>query len=432
MNPRSLLALGTGVGVQILDQDLAVTVVRLRPSGAKVLGHSVIAGFRQRPAGEWGAEYAAFLRRTGAGHLAATVLLPRREVIVRQLTLAGVSGRDLATAVPLQIDALHPYGEDEAGYAWARLPETESVLIGIAQRACIERYSRLFIEAGIKIASFTFSAAVLYSALRVLGEAPREDFLSAGGGPELEAYGESKARPVFSAILAEPAERSAAWAASELRLAPEAELKGFDQVLPAPKSAPPEFDLAGAVLSYATALSGAGLRRILQANLLPAELRSANSRLILVPTVALTAILLLLAAGLAAQRTFAERRQLSLLRDEIARVAPQAEKAVAAEKAAQDARNRARQLDVFHGRTQADLNTLQEITRLLEPPAWLNNLELDRTTVTIAGQCEQAAPLLKLLDSSPLFQNSEFVGQIGKAEKNQVFRIRMGREDPRQ
>ncbi|MFB3776175.1 MAG: PilN domain-containing protein [Bryobacteraceae bacterium] len=431
MNSRSLLALGTGVGVQILDQNLVVTVVRLRPSGAKVLGHLVIAGFRQRPAAEWGAEYSAFLRRTGAAHLAATVLLPRREVIVRHLALAGVSDRDLASAVPLQIDALHPYGEDEVDYAWARLPGTESVLIGIAQRACIEGYSRLFIEAGIKIASFTFSAAVLYSALRVFGEPPREEFLSAGGGPEPEAYGESYAKPVFSTILAEPAQRSATLAASELRLAPEADLKGFDQVLPAPKSAPPEFDLSQAALSYATALAGAGLRRILQANLLPAELRSSNSRLILVPTVALTAILLLLAIGLTAQRTYEERRQLELLRGEIARVAPQAEKAVAAEKAFQSARNRARQLDLFHSRTQADLNALQEITRLLAPPAWLNNLEMDRTTVTIAGQCEQAAPLLKLLDSSPYFQDSEFVGQIGKAEKNQVFRIRMAREEPR-
>ena len=70
MTARSLLAIGTGVGIQIQNQDLAVTVVRVRPSGAKVLGHLVISGFRGRPASEWGAEYAAFLRRAGAAELA--------------------------------------------------------------------------------------------------------------------------------------------------------------------------------------------------------------------------------------------------------------------------------------------------------------------------------------------------------------------------
>ena len=432
MNARTLFALGTGIGVQIRGQDLAITVARLRPSGARVLGHAVISGFRQRPAAEWGAEYSSFLRRVGAGHLAATVVLPRMEVIVRQLALPGVAERDLASAVPLQIDSLHPYGEDEASYAWARLPATESVLIGISQKNCVELYSRLFIEAGIKIAAFTFSAAVLYSALRVFGEAPQEDFLAVGGGPDLEAYGESKAKPVFSAVLEEPIERAVAWGASELRLAPGTELKGFEDLLPAPKTAPADFDLAQASLSYAAAVASARPRRMLTANLLPAELRSTNSRIMLVPTVALASILLLLATTLAAQRTYEERRQLELLRAEIARFTPQAEKALAMEKAIQSAKNRARQLDLFHSRTRADLNTIQEITRLIEPPAWLNNLEMDRDTVTIGGQCEQAAPLLKLLDSSPYFQNSEFVGQIGKADKNQVFRIRLSREESRQ
>jgi Tfp pilus assembly protein PilN len=186
--------------------------------------------------------------------------------------------------------------------------------------------------------------------------------------------------------------------------------------------------LAEAGLSYATALVSACPRVSLKANLLPVELRSTNSRLMLVPTVALAAILLGLAVTLAAQKTYEERRRLDLLQAEIARYAPQAAKAAEMDKSAQSARDRARQLDLFHGQTRADMNVLLEITRLIEPPAWVNSLEMDRSTVTIGGQCEQAAPLLKLLDSSPYFRDSEFVGQIGKADKNQVFRIRMVRE----
>lgn len=428
MNLRSWLAVGTGVGIEIQGRDLAVTAVRVRPGGIAVAGHAVIAGFSQRPAAEWGAEYQAFLRRAGASHVAAAVLLPRAEVIVRTLALPGVSDKDLTTAVPLQVDSLHPYGEDDAVSGWARVPGSDSVLIGIAHRGVIERYSRAFVEAGVRIASFTFSAAVFYSAARLLSAPPAGGFLAVGGGNPPEAYGESPARPVLSAPLAEPVEKSAALAAAELRLEPGAGPLTLDAILPRPRSAPEGFAPDGAVRSYAAALASACPRLFLKANLLPVELRSANSRLALVPTAALAAVLVLLGVALAAQGTWEERRRLELLQAEIARVEPLAKKADAAARAADRARTRARLLDRFKRRTQDSLDALNEITRLVEPPGWVNSLEMDETTVTISGQAAEAAPLLKQLDSSPLFQNSEFVGQIGKAEKAEFFRIRSSRE----
>ena len=168
MTGRAIFALGTGVG----DPDPGSgpaghrgARASLRDQGAGAARSSLLSASVPRPSGARNTP--RFLRRVGAGHLAATVLLPRTEVIVRQVALPGVADRDLASAVPLQIDALHPYGDDEAGHAWARLPATESVLIGIARKAVMSATRRLFIEAGIKIAAFTFSAAVLYSALCV-------------------------------------------------------------------------------------------------------------------------------------------------------------------------------------------------------------------------------------------------------------------------
>jgi hypothetical protein len=52
------------------------------------------------------------------------------------------------------------------------------------------------------------------------------------------------------------------------------------------------------------------------------------------------------------------------------------------------------------------LEALNELTRLIEFPAWINNATLERTTVRISGEAPQAAPLLKIIDSSPLFENS--------------------------
>jgi Tfp pilus assembly PilM family ATPase len=147
---RKWIAFGTGVGIEIRDHELQVTVVRVRPSQTGVSGSATVLDYTNRPAAEWGSELNAFLKKVGAAHIAATVLLPRRDVIVRQMLLPGVSDRDLASAVQLQVDSLHPFIDEEVNYTFARLGKTPSVLVGVARRDAIVRYSALFAEAGIR------------------------------------------------------------------------------------------------------------------------------------------------------------------------------------------------------------------------------------------------------------------------------------------
>ena len=64
----------------------------------------------------------AFLRKLGMRHVAATVVLPRQDVIVRPLVLPGVSDKDLDSAVRFQMDGLHPYNDDDVYSSWVRLP----------------------------------------------------------------------------------------------------------------------------------------------------------------------------------------------------------------------------------------------------------------------------------------------------------------------
>ncbi len=428
MDARMLLAVGTGVSREVAGQDLVAPVVRVRPGGIKVLGSTTIAGFEERPAAEWGAEYAAFLRRMGAGHLAAIVLLRRAEVIVRQITFPGVAAKDLSSAVQLQIDSLHPYGEDEVRYTWARLGETPAVLVGIARKIVVERYSQMFIEAGIKVASFSFSAAVLYSALRMHASPAAGGFLAIGVDGEVEVYGESPARPLLSAVFDLPPEKAAALAAAELRLPPETQPVTLSDVLPKPRAAPADYDFSRGALAYATALAGACPWLALKANLLPPELRSSGSRMVFIPTIALAAALLLMAVALVAQSGFEQRRQLSLIEAEIKRLEPAANKAIALRQATESAERRILLLDSFRRRTRADLEALDALSKLIEPPAWLQSLEMDRDTVALAGEIEQSAPLLKLLDSSPYFRDSEFTGPIGRSGKSETFRIRTARK----
>ena len=123
---------------------------RVRPGKVNVLGRLMIEDFASRPAAEWGADYARFLRAAGIARLSATVLLPRREVIVRHLALPGVAAKDIEGAIRFQIDTPPPVWRRRRGLGLvaARLG---CVLVGIALRATVERYNTLFVEAGIAV-----------------------------------------------------------------------------------------------------------------------------------------------------------------------------------------------------------------------------------------------------------------------------------------
>jgi len=422
------LAIGSGVGIEILGDQLRVVVVRVRPGGAVVLGAASIEHFRTRPAAEWGSEYAEFLKHTGASHLAASVLLPRGELVARQVTLPGVEAKDLDSAIRYQIDSLHPYAEDDAIWDSERLPMPGSLLVAITQRETVERYSELFAQAGIKVAGFTFSGAALYSASRLLAQPDPDGFVALEERKgEVEAYGESPTEPAFSALFDATPERVVPLASSQLRLAPGAEPLGFADILPVPRRAPDAFTVADWALAYATALAAACPRGALKVNLLPVENRSTTSRAMYIPTAVLAGVLLILVVVLLVQSMLADRRYLAVVESEIARLEPEVKRSQAAEKAAEQARERVIQLDNFRIRPKNDLDALHELTRLFAPPIWLEGIDLSRETVTLSGEADQAAGLLKTLDQSKFFRNSEFTSPISRVGAGEIFRIRTQR-----
>jgi hypothetical protein len=421
---RKLLAFGSGVGIEIQPDVLEVVAARVRPTGVRVLGRLAIENYAARPAAEWGAEYGHFLKSAGAGHLSATVLLPRREVIVRYLSLAGVAAKDLESAIRFQMESLHPYGEDEVVWGWSPLPYG-GVLVGIALRAAIERYAQLFNEAGIAVWSFTFSAAAVHAAIQLNGHAAGEGFVTVGGtGRAVEVYGESAAKAVYSAEFDLSPERAAALALSELRLPPETEPLTLERVLPKPSVNPIENDLSRNALPYATALAGACPRLAPAANVLPLEHRHARSRALFVPTAVLGGLALLITGGIWGYGKYAEHQYLKRMQTEIRRLEPRVDRAAALDRAMQDARTRAELLDRYRNQPRADLDALNELTRLVEPPTWTNAVDLVHDSVHITGQAPQAAPLLKILDSSPLFKNSQMdMVQRAPSGNGEVFQI---------
>jgi len=426
---RRRLAFGTGIGIEIGGADLNVVIARVRPSGARVLGAATIARFRERPAGEWGAEYSGFLRAHGFEHLPATVLAPRSEVIARSLYLPGIAERDLAAAVALQVDSLHPYGEDDAAYSWIRTGAAGHITVALMRRTALDEYTRLFGAAGVRVGQVTFSGAVLRAALRLLAPPPAEGFVAlAETANGLEIYGESEARPLFSAAFEGSAERAHALGIAELRLPAQTPAAVLAKLLPQPKAAPQNFDVHALAMPYAAALAGACPLLARPLNLLPAELRASASRMRYVPTFALTAALALSFAALALIRPVEDSKYKGALAREIARLEPEAQKAAILDRAIERTRARSKQIDAFRRRPKVDMDALLELTKTLQPPTYLEQLDLSRTRVVLSGTTQQASELPKLIDSTSQFNGSEFTMPLARRTGGEAFRLQAKRE----
>jgi hypothetical protein len=419
---RKLFAFGSGVGIEITgtrgSETLRISAVRVRPTGARVLEGFSIENAAQQPAAEWGQTYSAFVKKLGLNHAVATVLLPREDVILRQVAVPGVSDKDLPAAIGFQLDGLHPYAEEDVVSSWARLPGTSTVLVAIARRAALERYSAWFSEAGIKIASFTCAPAAIYSARRLFASGPVPEVLALEEtNGRVELYGESPSHPLFSAAFDATPDRAIALACAELRLDPLTETRSFHALLGAEPALP-----------YAAALAGACPHLFLPVNLLPAELRASSSRALWIPTAVAAGLVLMAAAALAAYPKIEDHRYLRSLNAEIEKIKPQAMLAAKLDKDIDTARQRTFLLDQVRRRTKTDIDVIGEMTKILPPPIWLNTLEITRAQVTVAGETDQAAPLLKQIDASPFFEASEFSMQPMRIQTGESFRIRTNRE----
>jgi len=157
-------------------------------------------------------------------------------------------------------------------------------------------------------------------------------------------------------------------------------------------------------------------------------LRVTGSALAWIPSAALGLAVLLLAGALGAFPGFENRRYLRSLNSEVARIQPAAARSLVLDRQIETARIRTLLLDDIRGRAKSDMDVLNELTRILPPPTWLNLLEITRSQVTIAGETGQTAPLLQVIDASPLFQATEFAMPPLRTPAGEAFRIRTTRE----
>lgn len=426
---RRMRIFGTGFGIAISGANLEAVIVRSRPSASAVVASTVITGFSSRPAAEWGSELLRFLAGAGESQLAATVVLPREEVIVRTVRLTGVAEKDIASAIELQLDTIHPWEDEPVEWAWWRVTPAD-VVVGVVRQSVLSHYETLFSEAGVPLAAATFSSAVIYAALRLRQGTPASFFCYLSPTPgRVEIYGESEARPCYSAGFTLAPERALAVARAELRIAPDRPALELSQALPESAGASP--------LAAAAALAASAPMLLRFANLLPAERRASHDRArYLLPVILGVLLAIALLGVFVAFPLINDHRYTADLTAEFNRLQRPALRVQSIDKQLTAHRARIAALDEFRKRPQADLDLMNELVRILPAQVWTSSVEISPDSVMLTGEADQAAPLLKLLDSSPLFEKSEFVTSVTRAGTVDQFRIktmrrgRAGRSTP--
>jgi hypothetical protein len=140
----------------------------------------------------------------------------------------------------------------------------------------------------------------------------------------------------------------------------------------------------------------------------------------------LAALLLLVAGTMVAYASWSEKQYLKQIGGLIAHLEPLHRRADFLDKETERTRARAQLLDQFRKQTRMDLDALNELTHLLEPPAWSNGIDLARDSARISGEAPQTAPLVKILDASPFFEKTE--PQMSTARGSvESFQIRTNR-----
>ena len=308
------------------------------------------------------------------------------------------------------------------------------MLVGIVRRQVVDHYRALFSEAGILVNSFTFSAAAVHAAIRLNGAAMREGFVALGRTADRRRRG-LRRKPGAPGVLRRVQPAAAARRGARARRAAPAARHAGPHARTGSSQAGRQSGGKRSLPQRTTVRDGAG-RGLSPAGAV-GERAAAGAPPLQFPRDSHSDPG---AGGPAAAarrracspgRRYADSKYLAGINAEIARVEPVATRAMALDRQIGKARAQTQLLDRFRAQTRLDLDALNELTRLIEPPAWTSVIDLSRETARITGEARDAAPLVKLLDSSPFFENSapDFINRANNGGAGEMFQIHTSREN---
>jgi Tfp pilus assembly protein PilN len=402
-----MLTLKTAIGIAIRGEDLEFVCLKRTLGGVSEPETMRLEKYRAMRPADAGRAYRQFLERCGLSATNAMVALPRRQVLLRVITLPAEAKHNLAKAIEYQVDTLHPFEEGGVDYDFAVLRQDEGrlqVAVVMVDKGTAQEHYEWFSQAGIAIAGFTASAAALYAEIHA--QAPV--IAVAANGAEAEILGVSADGVVSKQVLAAQVEREVALCRAELRMSPEAEPRLVEN---------PNVALATARAALE--------RRPFAVNVLPPERRVFRSPWMYAPTYALGGMAALLLMALALRGTVQDQLYLNRLNGEIRQLEPRVAFIDRLDTQHRKALDRLLLLRSLRAETSVKAQALAELTRILPPAVSLSEVDSRDGLVIIAGQAEAAGGLLGTLGSSPWFRNAEFLAAINKTnEGKDLFRIR--------
>jgi len=403
-----MFTLKTAIGIAVHGDDLELVCLKRGLGGIAEAGRTRIANFRAQRADLAAAAYRDFLRACGLSQANAIVALPRRDVLLRTLSLPPEALRTLDKTVEYQVDGLHPFEEGGVDYAYAVLhqdPTQIQAAVLMVEKNIAASYSDWFAQAAIPVAGFTANPAVLYGAFA----ASAPVFVVLRNGPTAELLGISREVLVSREVQAAHLERELQLCRAEMRLDAEAQIQMIEQ---------PD-------LAHLAAQSGLR-KQPFAINLLPAEKRAYESPWRHTVTYALGAVVVLLLIALAARGAVQDRLYLSRVNHEIYALDGKVKYVQKLESREGRELTRILTLRELKGRTPGRIAILAELTRVLPPDASLSEADFSDGDVTMAGTADSASGLLALLSASPYFKSPEFLSSIVKnADGKEQFRIRV-------
>jgi len=387
--------------------------------------------------------------------------LPRREVMVRFLSLPSAARKSFAEAVALQVEMYKPTDSEPFDWDTCVIEEQRCLATTLlfTPHSLAEKYTSLFAQTGYPLTGILptqFSLLHIFLCFRQGAGTQRCLLLDCNKAEAELALLEGK-RLVYSRSL--PFARESATLASDvlaqIRLAysslrwkesagqvvvvsghvpetVERALASFGSV----ERLEDNIKLSGlpeqpALQRYtgaaATALSHlSGNRRSYYLNLLPAAMRPVRNQMRHLPTYVLLAAnaVLLLAVGLRIPlQNYILLRQ---YRKEIAGLQTRADEMKQLLQEGRAMRQELLALDAFQQRGRQPIDALNEVAQKLPPEAWLNSFSCKKGQVELNGSAKAASPLLPLFQASPQFQDVKFNGAlIHDASGAERFRLQM-------
>ncbi len=172
---------------------------------------------------------------------------------------------------------------------------------------------------------------------------------------------------------------------------------------------------------------GLGLRELkqneMEANLLSAELRPKSKKHNIKLTIGLATAAIILLVGLFANKIIHQNVTLTNLEKQLTEVKKQAESLQEIDREHDYLGGFVNTLNSIEKQYPSKLPVLAELSKTLSKDTWLTNIKIAKNNMEISGFSRTASKLVPIIENSPYFNKTKFVGTITNRKEGEKFTI---------